>query len=133
MKLENAKITFLVSTEGTTIELRDSTAGVCFAKVTLTPEQLSSMLSRLSNTECECEVFGLDKVGKTQERKDFVFEIEETMRSSEKSKYLFAKATDVLISSGMEDWKSDSYFGSKDSFFSKDGNHYARTTIRRWV
>lgn len=32
-----------------------------------------------------------------------------------------------------EGWTVDKYFGSKDSFFTKDGKLYAQTFIRRWV
>lgn len=133
MKIENAAITILVSEEGTTIELRDRDAGICFAKVKLTPVQLSQALSRLSHTDCECEVFGLDKLGKTQEHELFVFEIPKELASSRNAKELVKLASEHLALSGRQDWITTDSFGSQNSFFAKDSKQYARCTIRRWI
>lgn len=132
MKLENACITFLVSEDKTTIELRDRNAATIFARVELTAVQLSQMLSRISNTDCQCEVFGLDRVGKKHEHETWEFEISQDLRGSQNSEELHKMALKSLALAGM-DWMPDGYFGSKDSFFTRDGKDFARVTIRRWT
>lgn len=124
----NGKITFLVGQEQTTIELIDDNASTTFAKITLTPEQLSSALSRIAYTECDIEVFGLDKLGKRMEHKKFDFEIPKDIDKKE-----LVKLSQELIDKENEGWISDGYFSSQDSFFQKDGKNYARCMVRRWV
>jgi len=47
------KITLLVDRQETTIEIKDSLSSVVFAKIKLTPEQLSAALSRQEMVECD--------------------------------------------------------------------------------
>lgn len=128
MKLDQAQITILVGRESTTIELHDRKSNITFARVKLTPEQLSGALSRTARTECETEVFGLENVNKQMEMKDFTFEIPPELSS---------RSTEILKQIALrecpEGWVPDYYYGSKTSFFHKDGKKYARTTIRRWI
>ena len=133
MKLEKASITFLVSTERTTIEIKDHKSGQTFLKITLTPEQLSMALSRLSYTPCEAEVYNIDKLGKTLFNESFEFEIPKELRSSSKAKELSELCLASLAEHGMSDWTPDIYFSSQNSFFNRDGKEYARAVIRRWL
>lgn len=129
MKELGGKITFLVGREETTIEITDTNSGVLFCKVTLTPEQLCSALSRLSLTECSIKVVGLDKVGKKHEHKEFEFEIpRKDMDKKELGNY-----SQIIINKEGEGWISDKYFGSQNSFFRKDGKDFARTIARRYI
>lgn len=128
MKL-NGKISILINSEETTIEITDDLANVRFVKVKLTPEQLSSALSRCMLIDCELEVKGLDKVGKTHQNKNFEFEIPVNLADSSKSKEL-AQIAQSQLSDG---WIADQYFSGQKSFFKKDGKQYARVVIRRWV
>ena len=75
MKLENAKIDIFINSEYTTINLHDSNSNCRFVSIKLTPEQLSSALSRTPMTDCEIEVIGLDIIGKKMEHKIHKFEI----------------------------------------------------------
>lgn len=128
MKLQG-KITMLIGAESTTIEIIDEVANITFAKVVLTSEQLSMALSRLANTDCELEVFGLDKIGKKHECKTFEFEIPKQLSSSRHKKELKELAQSKLT----DGWIADGYFASQNTFFVKDGVQYARCTIRRYV
>lgn len=134
MKIEKGQITILVNREFTEITLHDDKASTDFARVRLTPEQLCSALSRLSQTDCEIEVFSLDRVGKKHENQTFEFEIprklSEYNRDNEELKKVCEKA---MQNSGLTEWKSDHYYGSQNSFFAKDGKNFARVTIRRYV
>lgn len=128
MKLEG-RISILISREQTTIDIQDENANVKFLKITLTPEQLSAALSRQMAVECEMEVRGIQKIGKTHENKSFEFEIPNGLAGS-KSEDELHKLAQSLLSDG---WVADKYFSSQNSFFKKDGIQYARCTIRRWI
>jgi hypothetical protein len=133
MKLRKAAITILVEQEYTIIRLHDEDSGVEFCEATLTPKQLSSALSRLSCTPCEIEVHGLDKLGKTHECKPFEFELSGRIAYDNQKKIAVEQCKKALVEQGMTEWVPDSHFSSRNSFFTKDGKNYARTTIRRWV
>lgn len=129
MKLKDPKISILIGSESTTIEIKDFTSSITFVKVTLSPEQLSQALSRLSYTSCECEVRDLALIGKRMEHKKHQFEIPNDLPYSLRSEVLPQLIKETLP----EGWQSDDYFNSQDTFFKKDGKEYAQTTIRRWV
>ena len=129
MKIENAKITMLINRDYTEIEIHDADANTTLARVKLTPEQLSMILSRQGYVECECNTGDLKKIGKKHENKYFEFEI---VYSKSKEDLTLA-CNEALFQQGMCEWESDNYYGSQNSFFSKDGKDYARTVIRRWV
>jgi hypothetical protein len=130
------KITILINRDSTTIELVDDVSDVRFLEIKLTPEQLSAALSRMSMTDCEFITRGLDVIGKRHEWKTFEFMIPENVLvldlSKDKSGYAerLANHADTLLSDG---WKAEGYFGSQNSFFEKDGENWARCTIRRYV
>lgn len=128
MKIVDPSITILVNAEYTEIELIDRKSSSIFAKIRLTPEQLSSALSRLAWTKCEIDVYNLDRLNKQHENKEFVFEMPPC---DYKSQDAIARKTAIKLCP--EGWESDGYFGAQGSFFTKDGKDYARVTIRRWV
>jgi len=121
----NGTISILINSDYTTIEIEDKDANTTFVKVRLTPEQLSMALSRLSYTPCEMEVHKLERVGKRHEHKSHEFEIPNDVKNNE--------LHNLALLSCENGWTPDNYFGSQNSFFTKDGKKYARCTIRRWV
>lgn len=128
MKLQG-KITMLINQDYTTIQIEDPNAATTFCEVTLTPQQLSDILSRLACVNCELELHGLEKIGKKHECKSFEFEIEPNETDRNEAELLAFKANSLLS----DGWVADAYFGSQNSFFKRDGKQYARCTIRRWV
>lgn len=130
MKIRDARITFLVSAEGTTIELHDADASITFAVIKLTPAQLSKALSRLAYTECEVEVRSLELVGTRMENKKHEFPLTPKCGDYGQQK---EEAVLEAIRTCPEGWAPDLSFNSRDSTFSKDGKYYGQTTIRRWV
>ena len=129
MKIEG-KISIFIGRDSTTIEIYDTNANIKFCQIELTPEQLSSALSRLSYTECKSvHVMSLDKVGKKHEHKTMEFELPRDV--SFKSRHSVANIVSLNVCP--EGWTPDNYFGSQDSFFQKDGKQYARCIIRRYV
>ena len=130
MKIKNPKITILVNEDVTRIELYDGDAGITFARIELTPKQLSQALSRLAHTECKsCEVFGMKNLGKKLITKPLEFPLPPKF-SFQKRKQIAEIEALKYIPNG---WSSDLYLNSKGSFFRKDGQEWARITIRKWV
>lgn len=121
-----ANVSILVGSDGATIEIRDGLSRIRFVKLTLTPEQLCRALSREVEIECEMQVTGLDKVGKKMEMANIEFEMPEENRNKE----LAARLAGEKCPDG---WQPDLYFGSKDSFFNRNGKLWGRTIIRRWI
>ncbi len=130
MKLEKASIDILVGAESTTIEIMDKKSRTVFVSVELTPDQLSQALSRIKNTPCEVSVNNLDRVGKTLEHEDFEFKMPDWHNRWRDDK---SKLHEYVTSMLSNDWVADGYFGSQNSFFTKDGEDWGRCTIRRWV
>ena len=128
MELKQGKITFLFDHDGASLEIEDDKACIKFVKVRLNNKQVCQMLSRLASIHCEkVEVFNLEKVGKKHINKTFEFELptcdwhDRKEIALQQIKYVCPKG-----------WKSDNYFNSQDSFFTKDDKLYARVTIRQW-
>ena len=71
----------------------------------------------------------MKKIGKKHENKYFEFEI----AYSKSKEDLTLACNEALFQQGMHEWEADNYYGSQNSFFSKDGKDYARVVIRRWV
>jgi len=129
MKIDG-DITILVNDNGATIEITDRNANTTFAKAELTAKQWCQALSRLGHTRCKLNVYGLDNVGKKHERKDFEFELPESLQDWDRDHELVA---DYAGKHAPKGWKADRYFGSQTSFFDKDGRRWARCSIRRWI
>lgn len=131
MKIEG-RISILFSEDGLRIEVKDPNSTITFLMASLNKEQTCMAMSRLGQTECELELRSLDLVGKKHESKEFVFEIPESHYNLRAPTHMKCKA--ALLEQGLiEEWIPDNYYQSQNSFFKKDGKHYARTIIRRWV
>jgi len=128
----NGKITILINRENTQIELYDQDSSITFARIELTPEQLSSALSRLAYTPCTMEVHGLDKLGKRQEVKTLEFRLPRERMGSGDHDELRTIAQSILDKEN-EGWEAENYFASQNTFFYNDELPYARCTCRRWV
>lgn len=129
MKLENPKITILVNSEYTTIELYDDLSNITFAKIRLSPSELSSALSRTAHTTCDLELRGLDKIGKKMIHRKHEFEIPDNIPYDARTKVL----SEIIKETLPDGWVSDNSFSSQNTFFEKDGKKYAQTTIRTWI
>jgi hypothetical protein len=130
MKLKNASISILINRDYTTIELHDEDAAMTFIEIKLTPEHLSDALSRLAHVPCKAEIIGIDKIGKKMEHKTLEFEIPENSGWGEERRNIASKYAKKACPEG---WEPDNYFGSQNSFFSKDEKQFARCIIRRYV
>ena len=131
MEIANGRINIFIGEESTTIELFDNDAATLFAKVTLTPQQLSAALSRVARTDCKIEVLGLDRVGKKMEWKKHEFKLPERMPEEPKARNEILKV--MANQTCPEGWIAEPSFTSQDSFFEQGKTKYARCTIRRWI
>ena len=131
MKLIDGLISVFVNSEFTDIELIDATSSITFARIRLTPEQLSQALSRLSHTKCAIEVHNTDKLNKKLQVSEVIFEVPDNSYN-----YVRDNADEIyrLACEACKDgFIPDNYFGSQRSFFTKDGKPHARATTRRWI
>jgi len=127
----NAEVSILFDDDGLKIEVNDADAGISFLELHLNQEQTCKALSRLDNTGCEtAEVWGLEHVGKTQEHEMFEFQLPAGTDLYNRDKRAAITEIDRVCPLG---WKADHHFSSQGSFFTKDDQPWARTTIRRWV
>jgi len=132
MKLNNPAISILINRDSTTIELHDRDSNMMFAQITLTPEQLSSALSRLGMTNCEIKLNGLSNVGKTMEHKqmELPYPMEVDRYGNPDIEKQLAAYFDAHCTDG---WKCWDNFSSQGTYFVKDGMDMVRASIRRWV
>ena len=128
----NARVTILCGKDGVTIEVQDDDANTNFLRLDLSPEQWCAALGRLSLVSCEeCELVGLDHVGRVHESKDWVFPLpKDTDAYNKKRESIAQREADMQCPVG---WTPDTSYRSQDSFFHKDEKWWARTKIRRWV
>lgn len=123
----NGAITILIDRDGASIEIADRASTLTFVKAELTVDQLALALSRRTDTPCKIETRGLGKVGKKMVMRDFEFEM--PPHNYESRKLVAERHVREVCPEG---WEPDTYFGSQLSFFVKDAQTFARTTIRKW-
>ena len=137
--LENGRISLSFGTYSgerhtvVNISIEDRDASITFAEVELTAVDFADLLASRSDRPCKITVRNLKNVGKTMERgEQLVFVVPKDMRyerSSDRKDDLIKLAEEACP----EGWLFSSYFGSQDSFFSKDGVTYAQTNTYRWI
>lgn len=130
MKLKQGQIDIFFEEGGLKIRLRDGLAGTTFAEVHLNQKQTLQALSRLSHTHCDIEVRGLENVGKRMVHKSLEFPISKDSIYGPERQAVAIKRMEEAMPDG---WSTDGYFGSQESFFERDGERWARITIRKWV
>ena len=130
INLENARLTFKIDSDYTKLRIEDGDSLALIAEIKLTPEELSSLLSGLSNMPVKCTVGDVFKLGKKQENTNFTFEIGDCDKSIEDLERI---CREELDKAGMFEWFSDGYYGSRGAFTTIDGKKYAKTIIRCWV
>ena len=116
------------------IKIHDKTSGITFVDMTLTREQfVNAAMNRLGNAEVsQMEVRGLDKVGKKMEMKHFEFPLpDDASYRDERAAEIVLR--DMVADNRFGEWEPEISFGSRGSFFEKDGKQYARILLRRWV
>lgn len=128
MKIKGKATILFDRDDGLRIELECDTSGITFAVANLDKDQTIAALSRQAMVDCELDLRGLERVGKTVEIDRIEFPM--PYHHYIEKKDVAAREAVIRCSDG---WTPDLYFGSQDSFFKKDGHEWARTFIRRYV
>lgn len=126
MKLKDGRITFLINQDFTEITLEDATSNLTFAKIRLTPGNLSNALSRLGFVKCDIELLQDERLDKKMENEEYTFEIPEGLEDK-------IKIHELAIKSCPEGWRPDNYYERQNTFSYKGKQKFVTVTIRRWV
>ncbi len=113
------------------ITVTDEDARIEFLQLRMSPEAFGRCVTGQSMIECDLEVRDLENVGKVFERQPLEFQLSDENQSwSAEVKIIAAKEADRRAPDG---WFASHYFGSQNSFFTKNGENWARTYMYRWV
>ena len=115
------------------LELKDDLSKITFVALHITRDLLMRALGGLAYVDCEFQAKELDKVGKTLETRTLECPVVQAPGFMEERKGPKERALEIVTQACPDEWKPDLYFGSQDSFFTKDGRQWCRTTVRRWV
>lgn len=133
MEIE-AKFTFLIGNEGTTVEISCDKSGITFFRGRLSADSTLRAFSRQAYVPMEeAKLLGLEGVGKKLVLGEVVFEVPENLQFSRRNPDRKKELESLALAACPKDCKPDFYFGSQNSFFIKDGKHYARCTTRKYV
>lgn len=134
MKELKTSLTLLVNGDEVRLEIRDEGASITFLTTIISPEDFCRLLSRQANVKTISQIRGIDKIGKKMEHKPFEFKLPDGFQRAYKDNgeqdILLKSLADSQLKEG---WEADRYFGSQGSFFEKDGEKWARVTIRRYI
>lgn len=123
MKVD-AKLSISIGDEKTIITIRDCKSNIQFLELVVDNNMLLRALGRFGLVECDCELRGLENVGKKLVIDSMVFIV------PRHDKDLAGEIADECCPAG---WIPDKSFSAQDSFLYKDGKIFAKTTIRKWV
>lgn len=111
------------------IAVRDDAAGIWFLELKIDPSDFAECITGLASMPCEMTFRGLENVGKVVERGTIEFKIPCEMYSKDRKNM----AIKAAVGHTPQGWIASDYYGSQDSFFTKDDEPWARTSIHRWV
>jgi len=137
-------LTILGDEKGVHIDIYDSDAGICFLQIKLTPEDfLGLTLGRNAQRQVTGEFHSVHRVGKQLKIDHITFRIPDSIDYKERENIAYAAA--LTHSACQQGWIPDKYFGSQNSFFTKQkpfeqqelassrSESWARATVRKWV
>ena len=128
-KLTISRPSYANGTKNVLITVQDEDARIEFLEVEISYADFTECLTGLANVHCEMKVTGLENVGKMREVRSLEFKMPLYLDQQARRK---ESAVAEAILHTPEGWKASAYYGSKDSFFWKDNEEWARTTIVRW-
>ena len=111
------------------ITVTDEDARVEFLQLRMTLDAFARCVTGQSMIECNLKVRGLKNVGKVYEQRPLEFQLKQRNYGNNRKSNAIKKA-DHLTPDG---WTASHYFGSQNSFFTKNGENWARTYMYRWV
>jgi hypothetical protein len=112
------------------IEIRDKPSRQTAFRGRMSLQDFAMLVTGRGDVPIEAEWSGLDRVGKIMEMREIEFPIPANAGHGERRKRIAIAEAARHTPDG---WFADTYFASLSSFFCKNGEDWARTTIRRWV
>lgn len=116
-------------TEEISLRLQDRASGIEFVDASFPLDKFMLALTGLACQDGKAELRGLHKLGKKMEMGTLQFPMPPDVGYSGREE-IARKLAEELCPEG---WESQGYFGSQNSFYTKDGELWAQCTIRRWV
>jgi hypothetical protein len=112
------------------ISLYDTDSCLTFVEMEMTREQfINATMNRLGNCNVEkSTVRSLELVGKKREGDTLEFKMPDVSIRNQRE-----TAVEEALRLCPEGWEPATAFSSQGSFFTKDGEQWARTPIMRWV
>lgn len=108
------------------IEVIDNKSRARFLELKVDYADFAQLVTGLSFVGCDGAVRNLERVGKKKVGKQIEFEVSNYYGSKDEAR---EKVNNYLV----DGYVVHNDFTSQDSFFSRDGKDYARTTIFKWV
>jgi len=110
------------------IQIKDKASKVGFVCVEVDLDVFSSVLTGLSEQDCEFNVKSLEFIGKEKETKPISFKM--PTHNYENRKDIAIGCANKILSDG---WMFNKYLGSKDSFTGHGDDVYCNSTAYRYV
>ena len=115
--------------EGMKIEIVDNNSRKVFVSASIASENVSAAMSGMARIPCQFNALNTDKVGKFCFNCVLEFKVPPSETKDANRKVL---ALQQAIKICPEGWIPDKHYGSKDSFFVRNGVEWARTVIRHY-
>jgi len=122
--------------EGLTIEIHDPESSHLMVKIALTPEQVTSLFSRLCMLRVPASLGPLDKWGRKMEIMTLEIPFPKYSEVSYTRRDIVAAnlvTKHIQQNPELKGWEPDLFFRSQNSFFRRDEEWFVRDTLRRWV
>lgn len=135
-EVKNGRVTISRTSRGQVeITVRDTVSGLRFVKCVLSPHQFAEAITGLSETPCILETEGLENVGKTRQRKVFIFSLDHPIVFENKDHMIeYIKSDFKIIEDEEGDWiLNDSFTGKGVQYKDERGERLIRANYVRYV
>jgi hypothetical protein len=112
------------------ITIRDDKSRAQFLEIKIGAKELALALSNLSDQPMEYKARALKYLGKNTVLKTIVVQLPNDVDYNERPKLAKRLAEMEVVGT---DWIISDYFGSKESFFTKDGQNFARARASTYM
>lgn len=137
MKKVNVNCFFGINRDNNTnesvLEITDSSSRKKIMEISFTPIEITQLLGRMAGINGNATVAGIEdlkNIGKT--RVNDIIEVPVVSKNGVDRKDIAIEKAKKLLKNSDFNWEISDYFGSKDSFFFKEGQQYARVRISRY-
>lgn len=126
-KLTISRPSYGCGKEKVSIEVKDNLSKERFLTIEIDYDVFTKVLMGCAELPCDIEVRHLKRVGMRKETKPLEFIMPDGYSEMKEN------ARKAAAENTPEGWEANTHFGSQNSFFTREGKGWARTTISRWV